>query len=295
MRCVIHYCVPGNLTDLTIKNGYKCRDILRNFNNIPDYGWLEQVRPILHRLETFSLEDDAGQLMPIFKLYQRDLPNLKSLTLKNFDFVKEDSIFKRNTRYPTWIDIFPNELSNVTELYLIKVEVRESAHEFDSFLNQFTDLQVFVHPRKNDGNLQPEVVADCLYRRFPQLRSIACNMDVPDQDTHFAIGNRFNFLEKFSNLAELYITCCSHVKPLDIHSIIQLVPNIKILSIVEIKLFQPPAAIRRIRQAIKEVIDRRRNRFPPNDRIEIIVDDTQYREFMVLKNIDEIIKLSVVV
>lgn len=296
MENIIQHCVPGNLTELEVETGYDFRLMLQHFKRIPGYGWLEELRPILHGLEKLTLNNVAGQLEPVFKLYQRDLPNLRSLTLKNFDFHVQESIFRRQTPYPSWTDLFPAELSNVTEIYLIRVEINKSASDFELFLSQFTNLQVFVHLRRDVENLRQEVFADCLHRRFPQLRGIGCNVDDLNQRSTFFIGDRFSFLQRFTNLTELYVGFFSGPLPRDIHSLIQFVPNVKILSIVDVfTLFQPPVAVRRMKTAIGEVIDRRRHRFPPKDRIKIIVNEKQYRDFMVLKNLNEIIQLSLMV
>lgn len=290
MQNVIQYCVPGNLTELDIEIKKACKVLWDSFKkNVSDHGCLEQARPILHRLEKLSLTNESMQLDAIFVLYRRDLPNLKSLTLKRFRFLHKG-----------WTDIFPNELSNVTELRLTHVHLIENLSEFELFLNQFTNLQVFVHIRTNIINPQPEAIADCLYRRFPQLKGFGFNSDLYPDDTTinyqrstFSIGNRFSFLEKFTHLSEIHVAHFLAPKPRDIHSIIQFVPNLKILSVVEIIFFQPPVAVRRMKQSIERAIDRRRDRFPRNDRVHIIVNKMQYRDFMALKNVNEIIRLSI--
>lgn len=47
-----------------------------------------------------------------------------------------------------------------------------------------------------------------------------------------------------------------------------------------------PVVIRKIAKSIKELVENRRNRFPANDRVQIIVNNEQYREFRVIENID---------
>lgn len=136
-------------------------------------------------------------------------------------------------------------------------------------------------------NIPVQVVLNRLAQRFPNLKGIG----------YYAIGeardeieNGFQCLGKFNNLSELHL-CCRETSEY-IQEILELVPNIKLLSLLQIHLFHPPAAVRRIAQTIERIIERRRNRFPANDCVQIVVNQHQYREFKAIKNISHKIKLS---
>lgn len=273
--------MPGNLTDLEIEIDDIYNELWYDLHIKRDYGWMEQARPFLHRLEHLKMSNFGCRLEPLFECFGRELLNLKSLTLNRFEFDEG------------WLSVFPSEMSNVSELRLINVRLVERLVEFERFLNQLQNLQIFVHIRQNDNNPQPEAIANCLYERFPQLEAFACNVGELQAENAFSIGDRFKFLEKFTNMSEIYVASHGGRPPHDIHRIMKFVPNIEIVSIVMTGLAQPPVAIRHIMQSIKEVIERRRNRFPLNDRIRIIVSKCQYRDFQVLKNINEFIQFSI--
>lgn len=277
IQLVVQYCVPGRLIELEMEVHLITTD---GFKIEANDGRLEQIRPILHGLENLSLSNTYGKLNPIFELYRQDLPNLKSLSLKNF-------------RYDGgWADFLPTKFTYLTELYLICVNIHEDAETFKIFLDQFVDLQVFVHLRHSANRPTPEVITDCLYERFPKLRGFGCNVGDSSREIGFAMNNRFSFLRKFTDLTEFHVGSYDYT-PRDIHGLFQYIPNIKTFSIAEVTLFQPPVAIRRIRRTIKELINGRRDRFPPNDRVHIIVNIQQYRDFQTLKNVNEIIKLTI--
>lgn len=122
------------------------------------------------------------------------MPNLRSLTLKHFNFGREN-----------WLGCFPVELSNIAELHLINVQLGEKVNEFAMFLSRLTNLQVFVHLRRNEFNPRPERIADCLYQRFPQLRGFGCNVNDRHQPHGFSMNDKFKFLEKFTNMTVIYV------------------------------------------------------------------------------------------
>lgn len=294
MQSFIDHCVPGNVKELEMDNS--------NTRSISmDKGWLEQARPIFHQLEKLSLKNrqalgelsyrrNWNQLKPIFIFYRRDMPNLKSLTLKNVSFGTE-----------SWLSVFPIELANIEELHLIDVTLKEKLNEFQMFLSQLTNLQVFVHLRHNENNPQPESIANCLYQRFPQLKGFGCNIGQDERQARpkpYPMGDSFKFLEKFTNMTDIYVAFGGSSIPQDIHKILQFVPNISVFSIARIgrfgpMLWQPPAAVRFIVKTIKEVIERRNNGCSRNSRIKVIVNAEQYREFIVVKNVHKIIRLSI--
>lgn len=289
MENVVKYCVPGNLTELEIEFN------LHRSENF-EYGFvrvlLDQVRPILRRLEKLSLTNNNCRLDKVFEFFRRDLTNLKSLTLERFDFDEG------------WTHVFPNELSKIAELRLFDVKLRETIIEFGLFLDQLTNLEVFVHLGFKDGvrltpntpaTPKPELIANCLYRRFPHLKGFGCYLD-DNQQSIYSMGNRLNFLKDFTSLTEIHFKCFP--APTDIHSIIQFVPNLKVLSMVKVRQLHHSATVRSatvhlITKTIKEIIDQRRDRFPRNDRVHLIVNRELYREFKEIENISKWIKLSV--
>lgn len=89
-----------------------------------------------------------------------------------------------------------------------------------------------------------------------------------------------------------------HLKSLgcrNFHAIFQFLPNIKLLSIWQVEHFhQPPVQARRIVQAIKKNISARRGRNAANDHVHLLVNQVQYNEFKAIKNIDDIIRMTVI-
>lgn len=276
MQNVSEHCVPGKLKELEIVD--------KRYTRISTSDWQEQAQPIFNQLEKVSLKASyVNQMEPIFKFYRQKMPNLKSLTLSKFDF-RED-----------WVQSFPVELSNVAELHLLDVKLEENVKPFKLFLSRLTNLQVFVHLRENLNAPHPELVADCLHERFPQLKGFGCNVGQVFGRFLYTMDEQFKFLEKFTNMTDIYVGCHNATAPFDLHRLIQFVPNIRLFSMAAVgkNLYQPPVVIRRITRSIKDVVVRRRNDFPRSDRVKVIVTDWQYRDFMAFKNINNVISLSI--
>lgn len=254
--------------------------------SIIDYELMAQVQPFMHRLEKLALINNFDhdrsyiQFRRFFEFFRQKLPFLRSLKLKNFD------------NSENCLQFLPNELSNIAEIHLIHATVFRDLAEFQSFLMRLKNLQVFVYMcRDCDFNFLEEIT-NCLFERFPSLKGFGCS--IQKISTEDESSDRFKFLEKFKHLTELHISGSIHCKiPSDVQNIIKFVPNIKLLSLYQLQnMNHLPVVIRRIGKTIKELIDARRNRFPPNDCVHIIVNDKQYREFRAIKNIDKYISLE---
>lgn len=117
MPNVIEYCVPGKLIDLEVELINDCHLLYYGLRWSSDYGRLDKVRPILHRLERLSFINYYNQMEPKFLIFRRDLPNLTCLELKWFHFYEDSP------------NAFPNEMSNVAEFRLINVHLNDFVHD----------------------------------------------------------------------------------------------------------------------------------------------------------------------
>lgn len=84
---------------------------------------------------------------------------------------------------------------------------------------------MFVHLRSNDNNPQPDLIGNCLYQRFPQLKGLGCYLDHRNDRS---ISERFKFHEKLACLTDIYVTNKLGSYPKDLHDLFQFVSNIKI-------------------------------------------------------------------
>lgn len=221
----------------------------------------------------------------MFTFYRRKLPSLRSLTFFGAEFSEP------------WSQLFPEELSNIVELCLYKVNLtNESIEDFKRFLNRMANLEVFVYTLKGERmipTLPIQSVAKQLAHRFPKLRGFGYDMNTVS-DGRFEIGEVHQCLGKFKHLSELHISSSAFTISHNVHELLRFVPNIEILSLWEARqLPHLPVAIRRIERSLRKIIESRRDRFPANDRIHIIADQYQYNEFMAIKNIEQILTFSV--
>lgn len=211
------------MTDLTILS-------------VPDYPFgnavlddvlMAQVQPYVHRLEKLTLMSCSNervincQIRQFSEFHIHNLPFLRSLTLKNFD-VDENCL-----------RILSNGLSNITEIYLNDMAIFRNVDQFQLFLNRLTNLQVFVYMNCDVNLIHIEAIADCLSKRFPQLKGFGCSIQqVLWKRKNRGIGDHFKFLEKFKHLTEVYVSGPINLKAsCDIQNAIKFVPNIKRLSL----------------------------------------------------------------
>lgn len=288
LRKVIKYCQADNLLELEI--------VIKPINNEPyediqwfgnfDESWLvldienglrEQIQPFFRQLNRLTLcALKKTRLNPTF-FAQIDLPSLRKCKIVNI-----------STKLH-WSGIFPWEMcTNITELRLMNFDLHddESIDEFDEFLIQIPNLQVFIH---TNGKLGFLPVAELLLERFPNLRSFGyCDYDINGP----AFEDNFKILGRFTNLTEFHL---KNFESMKFHKILQFLPHIKVLSIWQVKQFhQSPVESRRIVQTIKSIISARRALAPPHDRIHLLVNQWQYNDFKAIQNTDDILHMTIV-
>ncbi|XP_055309453.1 uncharacterized protein LOC129573184 isoform X2 [Sitodiplosis mosellana] len=99
-----------------------------------------------------------------------------------------------------------------------------------------------------------------------------------------------NLLSSMHGLEKMTMISGSYV--FNIPRIIQFTPRIQEISINQQRLFHMPAEVRRIRKFIQKIADERQNdgTFKP---VRIIMNAEQAREFLVLKNIEQIVTIMI--
>lgn len=218
--------------------------------------------------------------------------SLKLLTLQNFEFTEN------------WLQLFPNDLPNITELRFYDVQLTENIDELERFLIQLPRLEVFIHT--GDGQLEIESVAELLLKHFPNLRGFGYAEKyietecVPNRCGFDLDFGGFKFIENFHNIQELHLGGRGYerVPCRNLHSILRFVPNIKVLAIWELNLMrvrQPPVEIRKLVKSIKEIVEDRRERFPTDDddRVHILLTNYLHNEFEVIPNVHNWIRFTV--
>lgn len=269
IRKVITYCQPDRLIELEI-------DVCYTQDLDMDHKLLQEVIPYFRRLEQLTLRVNSKSIKRIDNLFTHiHLPNLKCITFENCQLNKN------------WLTLFPNEQPNLTELRLYNVELSESLNKFAQFLDRFPNLEVFIH---TGGSLKFHEIADVLLEKIPNLRGFGFNTLETDDKIGFVFDESMSFLHKFQNLQELHLESEKACK--NFHSIFQYVPNIKEIVIWQLKLQRLPVEIRRIFNAIKKIIETRRENSGNTNRMHFIVNRLQYNEFLVIQNVHNYIRLT---
>lgn len=278
------------MTDLTL---ISVRD--SPFDSVPRYdGLMAQVQPCVHRLERLAIINRStrrndlltnGQIIRFFEFVGQNLPFLRSLKLEKLNIGEN------------CLDVISNGLSNINEIYLNDMEIFGRVNQLELLLDRLANLQVFVYMNCDVNFIRIEAVADCLYKRFPNLKGFGCSIkQVLPQVSSGEIGEHFKFLEKFKHLMDIYLSGPVNFRgSCDIQNVIKFAPNIKRLSLYQIdRIHHQPAVIRRIATSIKEVIDNRRydSELRNNHRLHIIANQMQCQEFRAIKNVDDFIRLE---
>lgn len=279
LQLVIQYCDPGKMTDLTIFGIKRSNDNM--IDTVIDDGLVAQVQPFLHRLDKIGLYNSVyanSQFRQFLEFFRHNLPFLRSFTVENdYDLQGICSHY------------LPDELPNITEVHISNGKGRSCMKNFQLLFNRFKNLQVFLFNDPYSDLKEIEATADCLYKSFPNLKGFGCSIE-QILHTDSEIGDDdFKFLEKFKHLTEFHVVGHKSIKATDIQNIIKFVPNIKLLSLYQLLgpgAHQLPVVIRRIVRSIKEIVEDR------SDRLHVIVNIQQYREFRAIKNIDNYIVLE---
>lgn len=274
LRNVIRHCRPNWLTEVEIKlNAHQKQAQFQG-------DALCEVRPFFQRLEQLTINCKRGSnILNWDNLFLWNSPHLKSLTLEG----EQISL--------NWLQLIPAEFSNISELRLLNVFLRESLNDFRSFLDRLTNLEVFVCIKNVLSTmLDIEEVIDDLAERFPNLRGFGYNIGKTDfHGTNMEFYDRLSSLTKFTNLTELhlgtYYSACENVQ-----NSLRFVPNIKIFGVNSLRLNHMPVEIRRIVRSLKEIVLGRReavgNLAGGKDFVQLQMNNLQFNDFKTIKNIE---------
>lgn len=269
------------LSELEIEVDSCCQEKLLSL----DVKLLENLRPIFQGLKKLILNDNSPTLNEIFKFYQNDIINSKTLTLNGLNFMDD------------WQNILPAGNQKVIMLHTCNLDSCKGLHipiygpGCCAFSKGSVTLDLVISkPYKVSSNQ--------LTKLFPNVSGYSLRIRM-EQDTDmdtmgFKFGNHLNFLADFENVIEIYVAGENHIRKVsDVYKVLEFVPNIKVFGIYQIQfhnLYQPPVECRRIFNSITEIIKKRKKR---NDRIKVIVNLNQLMEFKVNKNVDKFMVFDV--
>lgn len=229
-----------------------------------NFELMEQARPFFRNLRTFKL----NQPIAFFDYFQQDLINLKSLSLHDIGPVSRFCMEK------------PFRIFNSTELRFIHIDLGcMNNDEFKGLLDGLPNIEnIFITESGGGAGVHLETAGNELAKRYPNLRGFGYYYNY-----YYGVG-RFNtygfeFLKKFKNLTSLELgngvgSSCTYLA-----GPILFIPNIKYLSIWHLKCSgqSQEMNIYYLVQTIKRMIRDRRDRFPDNDIVHIVVNEDQYR------------------
>lgn len=172
-----------------------------------------------------------------------------------------------------------------------------TAHDLKSTLqilarrNQLRQLTIYQSDAKMVEPIMPDDGKFFEYLNgFSSLKRIIFHFYDHSAAIDFAQRQSFfrNLLSSMRGLEKMTLMSASYV--FNIPKIIQFAPQMQKISINSIKLYQMPAEVRRIRKYIQQIAAERQtdDTFKP---IRITMNAEQSREFLVLKNIEQIIKI----
>lgn len=265
LQLLIRYCSPDVVTEINLR--YK--------HNVVYYENLnERARPFLRKFKQLDVRNGH-----IFYVFMQLMPSLQSLTLRDSD--------------PLHWCTHIRSLENIRELRLKRVlESSFSAEKLRSGLNIFPNLEIF-ECSVNQRNVIKDM-GEILVEKCPNLRVLAISIVVISPDDgligQYTIDHRFEFLQQLRNLEEVKIGG-NFWNLKNIYKLVQFTPNIRKLDIKDSPFifFQP----HHLARSIKEVIANRRDHFPANDCVHLIVNRTLHSYFKVVKDIDEIIRFTI--
>lgn len=184
----------------------------------------------------------------------------------------------------------PFELTNISELRLFGPTFHYNLDKFRHMLDRLPNLEVFVH---TNGEMKIEVVANELAQRYQNLRGFGYRsaVDIVDANVLENVDDRYSFLEKFNNLTELHL---SGIRSRNVYKVLQFVPNVKVFGISQMGFVHPPAEICRIVRTIKKIVEQRRKRTGNlHECIHLLVNEFQYNELKVIKDVHKFIRITV--
>lgn len=272
---VVKYCQSDRLSELEMlidSSNQKC--VWKVDNKL-----LYQIQPFFRCLKKLALCGvgeiyNFCEMEPIF-LQQMTFPDLKVLTIQHLSF---------DTDY---LKLLPKKLcSNLTELRLFQLKRRSysTIQQFEEFIHRFSSLEVFVDTSLINSELDFLDIAKVMLQRFPNLHGFGYALSRNEIDLN---KMDYTILSNFTNLSEFYLV--SEKCLVNAHAIFRFLPNVKVLGIWPSTLRHPPVEIRRIVKTIRETISKRGS----DDRVHLLVNQEQYNEFKVIKNIEKIISLSI--
>lgn len=276
------FCTPGVLKELDIK-----LDIEPTVGSFPrmepfrfDSKLMIEARQFIQNLQKLTLKGRNSILHDIYVYYRQDIRNLQQLTLTGFCVVRD------------WQRLFPIRNGEISELRLYNFDVNESVQKYDTSELYSTDIamDVFIHvPRSAEHAKLPIVKQLMIY--FPNVRAFGYTAKISKESSKYGFEDKFDFFMKFEQLTEIYVYC---EKSKDIPKLLQFLPNIKVFGILNFgPLHKPSVETRKIAHSIGNIIEKRKNHFPENDRIKVLVNPDQLKEFQNIENVDTSMELAI--
>lgn len=172
-----------------------------------------------------------------------------------------------------------------------------TAHDLKSTLqilarrNQLRQLTIYQSDAKKVEPIIPDNGKHFEYLNgFSSLKTIIFYFYDHSSTIDFAQREPFfrNLLSSMRGLEKITLMSVSYA--LNIPKVMQFAPQMQEISISSIKLYQMPAEVRRIRKHIQQIANERQTNdaFKP---IRIVMNAEQSREFLVLKNIEQLVKI----
>lgn len=150
--------------------------------------------------------------------------------------------------------------------------------------NQLTDLTIYQRSAKKIESTEGEPFFE-YSNGFSSLKTISFDLQYEDLREHETFFR--NILTSMHGLEKIKMISSYHV--FNISDIIEFAPTIRELNIVQQRLHQMPVEVRRIRNCFKSIAEK----YPKKDKVRVVMNHNQAREFEILKGIEKIIRISV--
>lgn len=153
--------------------------------------------------------------------------------------------------------------------------------------NQLTELTIYQRTATNIESTNDEQFFE-YSNGFSSLKTISFDLEFKDLRKHETFFR--NIMTSLQGLEKIKMISSFHVS--NISDIILFAPRIRELNIFQQNLHQMPVEVRHIRDCFRSIAEK----YPkedPSDKVRVVMNDKQVREFEVLKGIEKIIRIVV--